>query len=94
MEVLKHVMLILKQFFCLFQVAALCHQQHFEVIFALSSTMEAETTIFYLYKLLLKYKVIISVIAKGISVGDELEYTDELTLGRSIMKRVPYESSA
>ncbi len=42
----------------------------------------------------LKYKVIISVIAKGISVGDELEYTDELTLGRSIMKRVPYESSA
>ena len=65
-----------------------------EVIFALSSTMEAETTIFYLYKLLLKYKVIISVIAKGISVGDELEYTDELTLGRSIMKRVPYESSA
>ena len=39
-------------------------------------------------------KVIISVIAKGISVGDELEYTDELTLGRSIMKRVPYESSA
>ena len=65
-----------------------------EVIFALSSTMEAETTIFYLYKLLLKYKVIISVIAKGISVGDELEYTDEITLGRSIMKRVPYESSA
>ena len=65
-----------------------------EVIFALSSTMEAETTIFYLYKLLLKYKVIISVIAKGISVGDELEYTDEITLGRSIIKRVPYESSA
>ena len=65
-----------------------------EIIFALSSTMEAETTIFYLYKLLLKYKVLISVIAKGISVGDELEYTDEITLGRSIMKRVPYESSA
>lgn len=65
-----------------------------EIIFALSSTMEAETTIFYLYKLLLKYKVVISVIAKGISVGDELEYTDEITLGRSIMKRVLYESSA
>lgn len=65
-----------------------------EIIFALSSTMEAETTIFYLYKILLKYKVVISVIAKGISVGDELEYTDEITLGRSIMKRVPYESSA
>ncbi len=65
-----------------------------EIIFALSSTMEAETTIFYLYKLLLKYKVLISVIAKGISVGDELEYTDEITLGRSIMKRMPYESSA
>ena len=65
-----------------------------EIIFALSSTMEAETTIFYLYKLLLKYKVVISVIAKGISVGDELEYTDEITLGRSIMKRMPYESSA
>jgi len=64
-----------------------------EIIFALSSTMEAETTIFYLHKLLLKYKIVVSVIAKGISVGDELEYTDEITLGRSIMKRVPYESS-
>lgn len=64
-----------------------------EIIFALSSTMEAETTIFYLYKLLMKYKVIVSVIAKGISVGDELEYTDELTLGRSIIKRIPYENS-
>ena len=64
-----------------------------EIIFALSSTMEAETTIFYIYKLLLKYEVMISVIAKGISVGDELEYTDELTLGRSIIKRIPYENS-
>ncbi|THD65679.1 recombination protein RecR [Robertkochia marina] len=64
-----------------------------EVIFALSSTMEGDTTNFYIYKQLEPYQVKTSAIARGISVGDELEYADEVTLGRSIMNRVPFESS-
>ena len=64
-----------------------------EIIFALSATMEADTTNFYLYKILSPYTVKTSAIARGIPVGDELEYTDEVTLGRSILKRVPYENS-
>mgnify|MGYP001227605373 FL=1 len=64
-----------------------------ELIFALSSTLEADTTNFYIYKALSKYDIKISAIARGISVGDELEYADEVTLGRSISRRVPYESS-
>ena len=64
-----------------------------EIIFALSATMEAETTNFYIYKILAPYDVKTSAIARGIPVGDELEYTDEVTLGRSILKRVPYENS-
>lgn len=64
-----------------------------EVIFALSSTMEGDTTNFYIYKQLDPYTVKTSAIARGISVGDELEYADEVTLGRSIMNRVPFESS-
>ena len=62
-----------------------------EVIFALASTMEGDTTNFYISKRLQQYDVKLSVIARGISVGDELEYTDELTLGRSIVNRVPFE---
>ncbi len=62
-----------------------------EVIFALSSTMEGDTTVFYIHKQLMKYKIKFSTIARGISVGDELEYTDEITLARSIAKRVPYD---
>ena len=62
-----------------------------EVIFALSATMEGDTTIFYINKQLRDYSITISTIARGIPVGDELEYTDEVTLGRSILKRVPYE---
>lgn len=58
-----------------------------EVILALSSTMEGDTTNFYIYRKLEKTGVKISVIARGISVGDELEYTDEVTLGRSILNR-------
>ncbi len=61
-----------------------------EVIFALSSTMEGDTTNFYLSRKLAPYDVILSVIARGISVGDELEYTDEVTLGRSILNRTPF----
>jgi|TARA_Y100000992_G_scaffold170192_1_gene114389 recombination protein RecR len=64
-----------------------------ELIFALSSTIEADTTNFYIYKSILPYNIKISSIARGISVGDELEYADEVTLGRSILSRVPYESS-
>lgn len=58
-----------------------------EVIFALSSTMEGDTTNFYISRKLKPYNVRLSVIARGISVGDELEYTDEVTLGRSIVNR-------
>ncbi|MBL7472726.1 recombination mediator RecR [Robertkochia sediminum] len=64
-----------------------------EVIFALSSTMEGDTTNFYIFKQIEPFKVKTSAIARGISVGDELEYADEVTLGRSIMNRVPFEHS-
>ena len=62
-----------------------------EVIFALSSTMEGDTTNFYLSRLLKKYPVKLSLIARGISVGNELEYADEVTLGRSILNRTPLD---
>ncbi len=62
-----------------------------EVILALSSTMEGDTTNFYIYRKLAGRDVKLSVIARGISVGDELEYTDEVTLGRSIIDRVPFD---
>ena len=64
-----------------------------EVIFALSATMEGDTTIFYINKLLQPLGINVSTIARGIPVGDELEYTDEVTLGRSIVQRIPYEDS-
>jgi recombination protein RecR len=64
-----------------------------EVIMALSTTMEGDTTNFYIYKRLKDQTVRISTIARGISVGDELEYADEITLGRSILNRTPYENS-
>jgi recombination protein RecR len=62
-----------------------------EVILALSTTMEGETTGFYLYKKLLPCNVIISIIARGVSFGDEIEYADEITLGRSIKNRQPFQ---
>lgn len=62
-----------------------------EIILALSATMEGDTTIFYLYRRLREYGVPISTIARGIAFGGELEYVDEITLGRSIQTRVPYE---
>lgn len=64
-----------------------------ELIFALSSTMEGDTTNFYIYKQLEGLKVATSTIARGISVGDELEYADEVTLGRSILNRIPFENA-
>ncbi|HEX9980747.1 MAG TPA: recombination mediator RecR [Flavobacterium sp.] len=64
-----------------------------ELIFALSPTMEGDTTNFYIYKQVKDYNIVTSAIARGISVGDELEYADEVTLGRSILQRVPFENS-
>lgn len=64
-----------------------------ELIFALSSTMEGDTTNFYIYKQIKYASLITSTIARGIAVGDELEYADEVTLGRSIVHRVPFEHS-
>ena len=64
-----------------------------ELIFALSSTMEGDTTNFYIFKQIQDMEVVISTIARGISVGDELEYADEVTLGRSITNRIPFELS-
>ena len=62
-----------------------------EVILALSPTMEGDTTNFYIYRKLAAYDVTVSVIARGVSVGNELEYTDEVTLGRSITNRTLFE---
>lgn len=64
-----------------------------EVILALSSTMEGDTTNFYIYRQLQKFDIKLSIIARGISVGDEIEYADEVTLGRSILHRVPFEQN-
>lgn len=64
-----------------------------ELILALSTTMEGDTTAFYLYKKLADKDLEISTIARGVSVGDELEYIDEITLGRSILHRTPYQHS-
>ncbi|MBO4464341.1 MAG: recombination protein RecR [Prevotella sp.] len=62
-----------------------------EVILALSSTMEGDTTNFYIFRRLASTGVAVSMIARGIAVGNELEYTDEVTLGRSILNRTPFE---
>ena len=64
-----------------------------ELIFALSSTMEGDTTNFYIYKQLAGLDIKMSTIARGVAVGDELEYADEVTLGRSIINRIPFENS-
>jgi len=64
-----------------------------EIIFALSSTMEGDTTNFYIYKQISDTSVVMSTIARGIAVGDELEYADEVTLGRSILHRIPFEKT-
>ena len=64
-----------------------------ELIFALSSTMEGDTTNFFIYRQISEYSIVTSTIARGISVGDELEYADEVTLGRSILQRIPFENS-
>jgi recombination protein RecR len=63
-----------------------------EVLMALNTTMEGDTTVFYLYKRLKNFNIRFSTIARGVAIGDELEYTDEITLGKSIINRVPYET--
>ncbi len=69
------------------------HEEVSEIIFALSANMEGDTTIFYLHKKLKDFNIKISTIARGIAFGGEIEYADEITLGRSIATRVPYENS-
>jgi recombination protein RecR len=64
-----------------------------ELILALSATMEGDTTNFYLYRRLNAYKLAFSTLARGVSIGDELEYTDEITLGRSLINRIPFNAS-
>lgn len=64
-----------------------------ELIFALSSTMEGDTTNFYIFKQIEDQEVVMTTIARGIAVGDELEFADEVTLGRSIVHRIPFETS-
>ena len=64
-----------------------------EVIMALSTTMEGDTTNFYIFKKIKDYSVRVSTIARGVAIGGDLEYTDEVTLGRSIVNRVPYENT-
>jgi len=64
-----------------------------EIIFALNTTMEGDTTNFYLYKKISPFNIPVSAIARGIAIGDELEYVDDITLGRSIINRTPYENN-
>ena len=64
-----------------------------EVIFALNSTMEGDTTSFYIHRRLIDLNIKTSVIARGIPIGDELEYADEITLGRSLINRTPFDQS-
>lgn len=64
-----------------------------EIILALSTTMEGDTTAFYLFKKLASFEVTLTTIARGVSIGDELEYIDEVTLGRSILNRLPYHKA-
>ncbi|MCO6500707.1 MAG: recombination protein RecR [Vicingus serpentipes] len=68
-------------------------QQPSELIMALSTTMEGDATNFYIYKKLIHTDINITTIARGIGIGDEIEYTDELTLGRSIVNRVPFKNT-
>jgi len=64
-----------------------------EVILALPATVEGDTTNYYIYKLIKEFGITVSAIARGVAVGDELEYADEITLGRSILNRLPFENS-
>ena len=64
-----------------------------EIIMALSTTMEGDATNFYIYKKLAHLSIDVTTIARGVGIGDEIEYTDELTLGRSLLNRIPFKST-
>lgn len=64
-----------------------------EIIMALSTTMEGDATNFYIYKKLIHLNIDVTTIARGVGIGDEIEYTDELTLGRSLLNRIPFENT-
>jgi len=64
-----------------------------EIILALPATVEGDTTNYYIYKLIKGFDVAITSISRGVAIGDELEYTDEITLGRSILNRLPFNAS-
>ncbi|MBL0342558.1 MAG: recombination protein RecR [Bacteroidetes bacterium] len=64
-----------------------------EVIMALSTTMEGDTTVFYLFRKLKPFDIVVTTIARGVAIGGELEYADEVTLGRSILNRTPYDNA-
>lgn len=64
-----------------------------EIILALPATVEGDTTNYYIYKLIKEFGINVSILARGMAIGDELEYTDEITLGRSILNRLPFEQS-
>ena len=64
-----------------------------ELVLALSATMEGDTTNFYIFRKLQPHNVKVSIIARGVSIGDEIEYADEVTLGRSILNRTPFDES-
>jgi len=74
-------------------ISRVSEQKVEEIILALSTTMEGDTTNFFIFKKLKNYPVKISTLARGVSIGDELEYTDEVTLGRSIVNRMSFEDS-
>ena len=63
-----------------------------EIIFALSTTMEGDSTNFYIFKKIREYNIKVTTLARGVSIGDEIEYTDEVTLGRSIVNRMLFEN--
>jgi len=74
-------------------IEKLSKQDITEIIFALNTTMEGDTTNFYLYKKITPLNIPVSTIARGVAIGDELEYVDDITLGRSIINRTPYENN-
>jgi recombination protein RecR len=74
-------------------IERIAYEKPKEVIMALSTTMEGDATNFYIYKKLASLEIKVTIIARGVGIGDEIEYTDELTLGRSLLNRIPFENT-
>ncbi len=74
-------------------ISRITENQPKEIIMALSTTMEGDATNFYIYKKLAHLEVNVTTIARGVGIGDEIEYTDELTLGRSLLNRIPFQNT-